>query len=93
MHVPTDCAMCRRAQPAPGQHSPPEREAGPGPLHLVTLLLFSISPLILHSLLCRMKIREAGCVLEEQPDKVAEATVLFLRGLGYNLKRNKIQSS
>lgn len=40
-----------------------------------------------------MKIREAGCVLEEQPDKVAEATVLFLRGLGYNLKRNKIQSS
>ena len=32
-----------------------------------------------------MKIGDAGMVLEEQPQKVAEALVLFLQGLGHTL--------
>jgi len=33
-----------------------------------------------------MKIGEAGMVLEEQPNKVAEAIRLFIQGLGHTLK-------
>ena len=40
-----------------------------------------------------MKIREAGMVLEEQPEKVAEAIKLFLQGLGYTLRKPKPISS
>jgi len=36
-----------------------------------------------------MKIREAGMVLEEQPEKVGEAIKLFLQGLGYTLRKPK----
>ena len=34
-----------------------------------------------------MKIQDAAMILEEQPAKVAEAVKLFLRGLGYTLRR------
>jgi len=34
-----------------------------------------------------MKIREAAMILEEQPEKVAEAIKLFLQGLGYTLRK------
>jgi len=37
-----------------------------------------------------MKIREAGMVLEEQPEKVSEAIKLFLQGLGYTLRKPKV---
>jgi len=36
-----------------------------------------------------MKIREAGMVLEEQPEKVSEAINLFLQGLGFTLRKPK----
>ena len=36
-----------------------------------------------------MKITEAGMVLEEEPDKVAEALCLFLQGLGYTVKTGR----
>ena len=34
-----------------------------------------------------MKIRKAGMVLEEQPEKVSEAVKLFIQGLGYTLRK------
>ena len=39
-----------------------------------------------------MKITNAGMVLEEQPDKVAEALCLFLQGLGYTVKIGRSRS-
>jgi hypothetical protein len=33
----------------------------------------------------RMKIQDAGMILEEQPAKVAEAVKLFLQGLGHTV--------
>ena len=33
----------------------------------------------------RMKIQDAGMILEEQPAKVAEAVKLFLQGLGHTI--------
>ena len=41
-----------------------------------------------------LKVGEAGMVLEEQPEKVAEALSLFLQGLGYtlNILRSKSAS-
>ena len=40
-----------------------------------------------------MKITNAGMVLEEQPDKVAEALGLFLQGLGHNVKIGRSRSA
>jgi len=40
-----------------------------------------------------MKINNAGMVLEEQPEKVAEAMILFLQGLGYTLKIMRSKSA
>ena len=40
-----------------------------------------------------MKIREAGMVIEEQPEKVSEAVKLFLQGLGYTLRKTRILQS
>ena len=40
-----------------------------------------------------MKINNAGMVLEEQPDKVAEALSLFLQGLGHNVKIGRSRSA
>ena len=40
-----------------------------------------------------MKISNAGMVLEEQPEKVAEAIILFLQGLGYTLKIMRSKSA
>ena len=40
-----------------------------------------------------MKINNAGMVLEEQPDKVAEALGLFLQGLGHNVKIGRSRSA
>jgi len=39
-----------------------------------------------------MKVGEAGMVLEEQPQKVAEALLLFLQGLGHSLTLAKCRS-
>ena len=40
-----------------------------------------------------MKIRDAGMVLEEQKEKVAEAIGLFLQGLGYTLRMGRSRSA
>ena len=40
-----------------------------------------------------MKISDAGMVLEEQPDKVAEALGLFLQGLGYPIRLGRSRSA
>ena len=40
-----------------------------------------------------MKISDAGMLLEEQPEKVAEAVGLFLQGLGYTLRMGRSRSA
>ena len=40
-----------------------------------------------------MKITDAGMVLEEQPEKVAEAVSLFLQGLGHTLNVHRSKSA
>ena len=40
-----------------------------------------------------MKINDAGMVLDEQPEKVAEAVSLFLQGLGHTLKVQRSKSA
>ena len=40
-----------------------------------------------------MKINDAGMVLDEKPEKVAEAVSLFLQGLGHTLKVQRSKSA
>lgn len=39
-----------------------------------------------------MKIRDAGMILEEQDEKVAQALILFLQGLGHPLRKGRSKS-